>query len=148
MFKIMRNCLRWTTRRLNIVAHLTAENVALRQQVIVLMRAQKRPKLMPRDLIRARRWVSPMPGKEPTRDQRQDDELQPFHTRKSSRSQESPKVPATIEDSSPDIFPRTQGLAQLRGNLTDPIHGRYVSGTFRCSRFAAYPLNGKSLAAG
>lgn len=40
---MIQNCLHWFIRRLNIVAYLTAENLALRQQILVLKRNQKRP---------------------------------------------------------------------------------------------------------
>ena len=38
-------------RKLNIVAYLTAENLALRQQLIVLKRNQNRPQLKERDRV-------------------------------------------------------------------------------------------------
>ncbi len=48
------------SRRLNIVANLTAENMALRQQLIVLKRNHKRPVLKERDrlfwVILSRLW--------------------------------------------------------------------------------------------
>ena len=60
MQRIIRNCFRWATRKLNIVAYLTAENLALRQQLIVLKRTQNRPKLKERDrlfwVIVSRAW--------------------------------------------------------------------------------------------
>lgn len=43
--KIIRKCSHWVYRRLNIVANLTAENIALRHQLIVLKRKQNRPTL-------------------------------------------------------------------------------------------------------
>jgi len=39
----------WLKRKLDVVAYLTAENLALRQQLIVLKRNQKRPNLKERD---------------------------------------------------------------------------------------------------
>ena len=148
MLDSIRNCLNRTIERLNIIANLTTENVALRHQLIVLKRNQNRPKLKARDLIRAKIWVSTIPGKEPTRNQRQDNELKPFHSPASFRNQESSKVPAPYGDSRPAMFSHSQAFAQLRGTATDPIHGRYIGGTFRCSRFAAYALHEKSMAAG
>ena len=57
---IIRTCLRWAAQRLNIVAHLTAENIALRHQLIVLKRNQHRPKLKERDrlfwVVLSRTW--------------------------------------------------------------------------------------------
>jgi len=46
---MIQNCLHWFIRRLNIVAYLTAENLALRQQILVLKRNQKRPILKESD---------------------------------------------------------------------------------------------------
>ena len=51
MSKFIRNCLSWIFQRLNIVANLTAENLALRQQLNVLTRNQKRPALKERDRV-------------------------------------------------------------------------------------------------
>jgi len=51
MLKIIKNCCGWLSRKVNIVAHLTAENLALRQQLIVLKRNQHRPKLKERDRL-------------------------------------------------------------------------------------------------
>ena len=45
MFKSIRNCLNHACESLDIVAHLTAVNLALRQQLIVLKHNQKRPRL-------------------------------------------------------------------------------------------------------
>lgn len=45
MFRIVREALRWVAQRLNIVAYLTAENLVLRKQLIVLRRTRKRPEL-------------------------------------------------------------------------------------------------------
>ena len=60
MLKIIRNCRHWVSQRLNIVASLTAENLALRQQLIVLKRNQNRPVLKDRDrlfwMILSRIW--------------------------------------------------------------------------------------------
>ena len=39
------------TRKLNIIAYLTAENLALRQQLIVLKRNRNRPQLKERDRV-------------------------------------------------------------------------------------------------
>jgi len=41
-FKIAFNVLSWACNQLNIVAHLTAENQALQQQLLVLKRSLKR----------------------------------------------------------------------------------------------------------
>ncbi len=41
----------WLTRKLDVVAYLTAENLALRQQLIVLKRNQNRPSLNVRDRV-------------------------------------------------------------------------------------------------
>ena len=49
MLKIIKECCRWLSRKPNIIANLTAENLALRQQLIVPKRGQKRPKLKERD---------------------------------------------------------------------------------------------------
>ncbi len=46
--QIFRN---WLTRKLDVVAYLTAENLALRQQLIVLKRNQHRPSLKERDRV-------------------------------------------------------------------------------------------------
>lgn len=43
MFRIVFNALNWACDQLNIVAHLTAENLALRLQLLILKRGQKRP---------------------------------------------------------------------------------------------------------
>ena len=51
MLKIFQICLFWVSQRLNIVAHLTAENLALRQQLIVLKRNQKCPALKETDRL-------------------------------------------------------------------------------------------------
>ena len=48
LIQIFRNCF---ARKLDIVAYLTAENLALRQQLIVLKRNQKRPSLKERDRV-------------------------------------------------------------------------------------------------
>jgi putative transposase len=48
LIQIFRN---WFARKLDIVAYLTAENLALRQQLIVLKRNQKRPSLKERDRV-------------------------------------------------------------------------------------------------
>lgn len=41
----------WLARKLNIIAYLTAENLTLRQQLIVLNRNQNRPQLKERDRV-------------------------------------------------------------------------------------------------
>ncbi len=51
VLKITRNCSGWLSQRLTIVAYLAAENLALRQQLIVLKKSQKRPKLKERDRL-------------------------------------------------------------------------------------------------
>ena len=51
MLKIIRKCSHWVYQRLNIVANLTAENIALRHQLIVLKRKQNRPALKERDRL-------------------------------------------------------------------------------------------------
>jgi hypothetical protein len=49
--KIARNCCVWLPRKLNIVASLTAENLALYRQLLVVKRNQTRPKLKERDRL-------------------------------------------------------------------------------------------------
>ncbi len=60
MLNIIINCFRCLFERLNIVANLAAENMALRQQLIVLKRNHKRPELKERDrlfwVILSRLW--------------------------------------------------------------------------------------------
>jgi putative transposase len=51
MLRIIKNSCRWLSQRLNIIACLAAENLALRQQLIVLKRNQTRPKLKDRDRL-------------------------------------------------------------------------------------------------
>jgi len=51
MSKIIQYCCRWVARRLNIVANLTAENLALRHQLVVLKRYHNRPRLKERDRL-------------------------------------------------------------------------------------------------
>ena len=51
MPKLIQKHLRRVCQSLNLVAHLTAENVALRQQLIVLQRSKKRPQLKDRDRL-------------------------------------------------------------------------------------------------
>jgi hypothetical protein len=41
----------WLSRKLDVVAYLTAENLALRQQLIVLKSNQSRPSLKVRDRV-------------------------------------------------------------------------------------------------
>jgi hypothetical protein len=48
LIQMIRNQFR---RKLNIVAYLTAENLALRQKLNVLNRSQNRPQLKERDLL-------------------------------------------------------------------------------------------------
>ena len=60
MFKIIKISCGWLSRKLNFIAYLTAENLALRQQIIVLKRNQTRPKLKERDrlfwVVMSRLW--------------------------------------------------------------------------------------------
>jgi hypothetical protein len=51
MLKIAKNYCAYLSRKLNIVAYLTAENLALRQQLLVLKRHHKSPKLRERDRL-------------------------------------------------------------------------------------------------
>ena len=51
MFKIIKNSCGWLSRKLNFIAYLTAENLALRQRLIVLKRKHNRPKLKERDRL-------------------------------------------------------------------------------------------------
>jgi len=51
MITFIKNCLNWFKKNLDIVANLTAENIALRHQVAVLKRKNKRPILKERDRI-------------------------------------------------------------------------------------------------
>ena len=51
MRRIIKNCYRWLFSKLNIIERLTAENVALRRQLIVLKRNHKRPVLKERDRL-------------------------------------------------------------------------------------------------
>ncbi len=51
MLRIIKSFIGWLSRKLNLVATLTAENLALRQQLIVLKRQQKRPNLKSRDRL-------------------------------------------------------------------------------------------------
>jgi len=51
MLKIIKDCCGWLSGKLSIIAYLTAENLALRQQLIVLKRNQHRPKLKERDRL-------------------------------------------------------------------------------------------------
>ena len=51
MSKFIENSLRWVFQRLNLLANLTAENLALRHQLVVLKRNQKRPALKERDRV-------------------------------------------------------------------------------------------------
>ena len=49
MSKFIQNSLSWVFRRLNLLTNLTAENLALRHQLVVLSRNQKQPALNNRD---------------------------------------------------------------------------------------------------
>ena len=51
MHGIFLGALIWARQRLNTVAYLTAENLVLRQQLLVLRRGQKRPKIKMRDRL-------------------------------------------------------------------------------------------------
>ena len=51
MSKFIQYCIGWVFRRLNLITNLTAENLALRQQLVVLKRNQKRPALKDRDRL-------------------------------------------------------------------------------------------------
>ena len=45
MIGIIRKGVLWVSRKLDLVVHLTAEKLVLRQQLLVLKRGQKRPRL-------------------------------------------------------------------------------------------------------
>jgi putative transposase len=51
MIESIKNYGFWLSEKLNIIANLAAENIALRQQLIVLRRNQKRPVLKERDRL-------------------------------------------------------------------------------------------------
>ncbi len=51
MLGIFLRALNWARQRLNLVAYLTAENLVLRQQLLVLKRGQKRPQIKKRDRL-------------------------------------------------------------------------------------------------
>ena len=51
MPEIIKKCCGWVCRKINIVAYLTGENLALRQQLLALKRNQNRPKLKERDRL-------------------------------------------------------------------------------------------------
>ncbi|MCP3675222.1 MAG: hypothetical protein GY829_12225 [Gammaproteobacteria bacterium] len=51
MHIFIKNCRNWFFQRLNIIANLTAENIALRHQLVVLNRRQKHPVLKDRDRL-------------------------------------------------------------------------------------------------
>lgn len=51
MLIIIKNSCGWLSQKLNIIGYLAAENLALRQQLIVLKRNQNRPKLKERDRL-------------------------------------------------------------------------------------------------
>lgn len=61
MLKTIKKCLSWVSERLNIIGNLSAENIALRHQLVVLKRNQKRPVLKERDrlfwVILSRIWL-------------------------------------------------------------------------------------------
>jgi hypothetical protein len=56
MFKIFKKRVQCLSQKLNLVAYLVAENIALRQQLLVLKRKHNRPKLNDRDRLL---WVVP-----------------------------------------------------------------------------------------
>ena len=60
MLKIIKYCCGWLSRSFNVAAYLAAENLALRQQLLVLKRNQNRPKLKERDrlfwVVMSRTW--------------------------------------------------------------------------------------------
>ncbi len=51
MIKIIRKVALWALRKVDLVANLTAENLALRHQLVVLNRNQKRPTIKTRDRL-------------------------------------------------------------------------------------------------
>lgn len=51
MLKVIKNSFGWLSRKLSVIAYLTAENLALRQQLIVLNRNQRRPNFKERDRL-------------------------------------------------------------------------------------------------
>lgn len=51
MHRIILKSLRWVTRKLDLVTYLTAENLVLRQQLLVLKRSQQRPQIKKRDRV-------------------------------------------------------------------------------------------------
>lgn len=51
MLGIFLGGLRWARQRLDLVAYLTAENLALRQQLLVLKCSQQRPQIKDRDRL-------------------------------------------------------------------------------------------------
>ena len=60
MLKIIKISCGWLSRKLNFITYLTAENLALRQQLVVLKRKHNRPKLKERDrlfwVVMSRAW--------------------------------------------------------------------------------------------
>ena len=52
MLSIINNCQVWLSRQFNIIEYLAAENLALRQQLIVLKRNRARPRLREHDAAR------------------------------------------------------------------------------------------------
>ena len=51
MIGIIRKGVLWVSRKLDLVVHLTAEKLVLRQQLLVLKRGQKRPRIKKRDRL-------------------------------------------------------------------------------------------------
>ena len=51
MLKMIKNSCGWLPRKLSVIAYLTAENLARRQQLIVLKRNQNRRKLKEHDRL-------------------------------------------------------------------------------------------------
>ena len=51
MHRIFLRTLHWARQRLDLVAYLTAENLVLRQPLLVLKRGQKRPQIKKRDRL-------------------------------------------------------------------------------------------------
>jgi putative transposase len=51
MSKFIQYCISWAFQTFNLLANLTAENLALRHQLVVLKRSQRRPTLKDRDRV-------------------------------------------------------------------------------------------------
>ncbi len=51
MVGIFLKALNWARQRLNLVTYLTAENLVLRQQLLVLKRGQRRPQIKKKDRL-------------------------------------------------------------------------------------------------